>query len=233
MGDLTFAITMENDIFTVSDNNYTNGAGISVQTGELSNDDDGDFLGDWVEFCSLLPALGDEEGHTYAAWTFGQEMYTPNDIRNSMPSPDDQPYAGILFLDSTLYARTQHYSHAWNLRLGIVGPAAHAEEVQTKFHEWIGADEPQGWHTQMPDEFILNVDYSLGGERLSADLGGRASCRLVPLGGASLGNYFTGVSAGMYRELGWNLSPSVGLLSIRRGMDSFAIEDPLSRTSWS
>lgn len=233
LGDLTFAITFENDVFSGSDNNYTNGFGLSVQSGELSEVGDGGFLDDWVDFWGFLPGLGEAQCRSYAAWTLGQEMYTPSDIRNPMPFPDDQPYAGILFLDSTFYVRSPRHTHAWNLRLGMVGPSAHADDVQKEIHEWIGADAPQGWHTQLPDEFIVNVDYTLGGEWLRGELGGDASCRLVPLGGASLGNYFTGVSAGMYGEIGWNLPPAVGLLSIRRGMDSFSIEDPVSRAPWS
>jgi lipid A 3-O-deacylase len=227
--ELTFSATVENDLVSGSDNNYTNGVGLSVQTGRLGGNDDEGFLGDWVEFWSFLPGLEEEDCSVYAAWTLGQEMYTPNDIRNPLPQPDDQPYAGILFLDSTLYATTERLTHAWNLRLGMVGPSAHADDVQTWFHELIGAPEPQGWQYQLPDEFIVNVDYTLGGEWLQKDLRGSASCRLVPLGGVSLGNYFTGASAGMYGEIGWNLSPSVGLLSIRRGMDSFATEDPVAR----
>lgn len=221
--DLTLALTVENDAFAGnSDNNYANGVGISVQTGRLGGGDDDGFLGDWVDFWSFLPALRDEGCSVYAKWTLGQEMYTPNDIRNPLPQPDDQPWAGILLLDSTLYATTLRLTHAWNLRLGMVGPSAHADDLQTWYHELIGAPEPQGWEHQLPDEFIVSVDYTLGGEWLSRDLRGSASCRLVPLGGLSLGNCFTGASAGMYGEFGWNLAPSVGLLSIRRGMDSLS-----------
>lgn len=227
---LTIAATIENDaFFTGSDNNYTHGLGLSVQTGRLGGNGDDGFLGDWVEFWSFLPALGEEDCSVYASWTLGQEIYTPNDIRNPEFQPDDQPWAGILFLDSTLYAITDRYTHAWNLRLGMVGPSAQAEEVQTWYHELIGAHEPQGWEHQLPDEFIVNVDYTLGGEWLQKDLRGAASCRLVPMGGLSAGTYFTGASAGMYGEFGWNLTPAVGLLSVRRGVDSFAIEDPVSR----
>lgn len=47
--DLTLALTVENDAFAGnSDNNDTNGMGISVQTGRLGGGDDDGFLGDWV-----------------------------------------------------------------------------------------------------------------------------------------------------------------------------------------
>lgn len=228
---LTLAVTIENDVVSGSDNNYTNGVGVSILTGRLSCGDTQGFLDDWVEFWSFLPALGDEDCSIYASWTLGHEIYTPNEISDPDPQPDDQPWAGILFLDSTLFATTPRFTHAWNLRLGMVGPSAHADDVQDWYHELMSLPEPKGWEHQLPDELVLNVDYTLGGKWLQRELRGDASCRIVPLGGVSLGNYFTGVSAGMYGEIGWNLSSSVGLLSIRRGVDSFAIEDPVANGS--
>ncbi|MEM8712321.1 MAG: lipid A-modifier LpxR family protein, partial [Planctomycetota bacterium] len=43
--------------------------------------------------------------------------------------------------------------------------------------------------------------------------------RVVPILGASAGNYFTGASAGAYAEWGWNLPGTVGDLNLRQGVD--------------
>lgn len=71
-------------------------------------------------------------------------MQTPDDITDPMPPEDDQPYAGALFLDSVLYSVNERWGQAWNLRLGIVGPASQADHAQIWVHDLIGADEPQG-----------------------------------------------------------------------------------------
>ena len=75
---------------------------------------------------------------TYAAWTLAQEMHTPDDITNPNPPEDDQPYAGVLYVDSLLYARKERWTHVWQLKLGVVGPASQAEDVQRDFHDLVG-----------------------------------------------------------------------------------------------
>ena len=55
-------------------------------------------------------------------------MNTPDDITNPNPPEDDQPYAGVLYVDSLLYAKKERWTHVWELKLGVVGPASQAEE---------------------------------------------------------------------------------------------------------
>jgi len=46
-GDGSLTLTVENDVFTNSDNNYTNGVGVSWVSGAVDTQDDG-FLGQWT-----------------------------------------------------------------------------------------------------------------------------------------------------------------------------------------
>ncbi len=227
----TIVLTVENDLFTGSDNNYTAGFGLTWQSDEVRKYAPDSVYQRWVNFWSFLPHIGNENCQVYASWTLGQEIFTPDDISASVPPTDDQPYAGILFLDSTLHARTRKVTHAWNLKLGVVGPAAFGGDTQTWFHEQVSGELPQGWDTQLPNEPVLNVDYTVGYEWIGTSLSDSARLRLVPLAGASLGNYFTGLSTGLYTEIGWNLPPSIGLLSMRRGLDPFV--DPAAGGPWS
>ena len=63
------------------------------------------FVRRWADFWSFLP---------FAAMTVPARMrrgpspttHTPDDIRNPNPPKDDQPYAGVLYLDSMIYANT-------------------------------------------------------------------------------------------------------------------------------
>ena len=88
-------LTVDNDLFTGSDNNYTNGLGVTWVSADLDTYDDDRFLSKWGRFWSFLPFVGDEGYTTYASWTLAQEMHTPDDITNPNPPEDDQPYAGV------------------------------------------------------------------------------------------------------------------------------------------
>lgn len=217
--DGALSITVENDFFTSSDNNYTNGVGIAWVSGAVDADDEG-FVGRWTRFWSFLPYVADEGYTTYASWSLAQEMNTPDDITDPNPSPDDQPYSGILYVDSTLYARKEAWTHAWQLKLGVVGPASRADGVQRDFHKLIGADKPRGWDTQLPNEPVVNLTYTVAHLAAAGRAGESAQWRVVPVATVGLGNYFTGAGAGVYGEVGWNLVEALGVPALRSGLNA-------------
>ena len=180
--DGAMTITVENDTFTGSDNNYTNGIGATWNSNEISTYDDDSFVRKWAGFWSFLPFASDDGYQTYASWSFAQEMHTPDEITDPNPPPDDQPYAGVLYLDNVLYARRGRTTHAWALKVGVAGPASQAEDVQKWFHDVVGADEPMGWDTQLPDEVLVNVAYSVAHLWAQGDVGKSAEWRVVPVG---------------------------------------------------
>jgi hypothetical protein len=217
-GALTFAL--ENDTLTGTDNSYTNGVGITWVSANLDDYDEDSFVRKWGEFWAFLPFVSDDGYTTYAAWSVAQEMHTPDDITIAYPPDSDQPYAGVLYVDSLLYARSGRWTHAWQLKLGMVGPASQADDTQDWVHKVIGAEEPQGWHSQLPDEPVVNLGYTAAYLWKSGVVGESTEWRLVPIGNASLGNYFTGVGFGMYGEVGWNLVDALGSTSLREGFNA-------------
>ena len=215
-----WTLTVENDTFTGSDNNYTNGLGVTWVSKPIDTYEEPSLVRRWGDFWSFLPFVGDGGYRKYVAWTLAQEMHTPDDITIPEPPLDDQPYAGILYLDSTIYARKERWTHAWQLRVGVVGPASQADNVQKWFHKVVGADEPMGWHTQLPDEPVLNLGYTGAYLLAQGDVGKSASWRIVPVASAGLGNYFTGAGLGLYGEVGWNLVDALGGTALRQGFNS-------------
>jgi hypothetical protein len=216
-----WTLTLENDVPTGSDNNYTNGTGLSWVSNSIDTYDERSFVRRWGESLSFLPFVGNEGSSTYVAWTLAQEMHTPDDITVPDPPSDDQPYAGIMYLDSVAYARSARATHAWQLRLGMVGPSSQAEHVQTSFHKMIGSDRPMGWDTQLPNEPVVNVGYTGAWLLAQGDVGqSSATWRLVPVANAGLGNYFTGGGLGMYAEVGWNLVDALGGTALRQGFNA-------------
>jgi len=218
--DGALTLTVENDTWTGSDNNYTNGVGISWVSSALDSYDDENFISKWGRFWSFLPFVLDNGCTTYAAWSLAQEMHTPDDITDPNPPEDDQPYAGILYVDSLLYARKERWAHAWELKLGVVGPSSQAEGVQKWFHDVINVDEPQGWDTQLPDEPVINLGYTAAYLAAKGHVGGLAEWRLVPVGTVGLGTYFTGAGLGIYGDVGWNLVDAFGTTSLRTGLNT-------------
>jgi len=212
-------LSVENDVLNGSDDAYTNGLGATWVSGDLDAYDDQAFVRRWGRFWSFLPFVGDAGYKTYASWSLGQEMHTPSDITIKDPPLTEQPYAGILYVDSVLYARSDTWSHAWELKLGTSGQASGAASTQRHFHQIIGADEPMGWRTQIPEEPIVNLGYTAAHLWKHGDLGD-AQWRVIPVGSVSLGTYFTGASAGMYGEFGWNLVNALGGTSLREGLNA-------------
>lgn len=213
-------VAAENDLITGSDNNYTNGIGVTWVSNDLDSYDDDRFVRQWGRFWGFLPFVGDDGYTTYASWSVAQEMHTPDDITLPDPPEDDQPYAGVLYVDSVLYARSKRWSHAWELKLGVVGPASQAEHVQKNFHDLVGGDEPMGWDTQLPDEPVINVGLTTAYLLAEGQAGESARWRLVPVGHLGLGTYFTGAGLGMYGEVGWNLVDALGGTSLREGLNA-------------
>ena len=213
-------VTLENDTFTGSDNNYTNGLGVTWVSNAIDTYEERSLVRRWGEFWSFLPFVGNDGYRTYVSWTLAQEMHTPDDIKVANPPLDDQPYAGVLYLDSTVYAKKERWVHAWQLRVGVVGPASQAENVQKWIHEVTDSDEPMGWDTQLPNELVLNVGYTGTYMLAQGDLGKSAGWRIIPVASAAVGNYFTGAGLGLYGEIGWNLVDALGGAALRQGFNA-------------
>jgi hypothetical protein len=215
-----WTVTLENDFMTGSDSNYTNGFGVSWVSNAIDTYEEQSFVRRWGEFWSFLPFVGNSGYRTYAGWSVAQEMHTPDDITIPNPPLDDEPYAGVLYLDSVVYARGERWLHAWQLRLGVVGPASQAKNVQKWIHKAVGSDEPMGWQTQLPNEPVFNIGYTGTYLLARGELGGTAGWRVAPVVSAALGNYFTGAGLGLYGEVGWNLVDAMGGTALRQGFNA-------------
>jgi lipid A 3-O-deacylase len=148
------SVTFDNDLFRGSDNGYTNGlyySWIDVETDAtpvIKN-----VLTQPFEF--LLP---DETILLKASgYTLGQTMITPSDITIEDPNQDEVPYSGLLvFTNSSLYIY-EDYADYIGASFGIVGPASLAGDSQKSVHSATGSTEPEGWGTQLNDEFVFTI----------------------------------------------------------------------------
>jgi hypothetical protein len=213
-------VIWENDIFLRQDNEYTNGLAFSWTTADVRTFGERNFFRRMLGTVRFLPTFNDSERTQYATIHFGQEMYTPSDITDPDPPLGEQPYAGVLFLDTGVHSTGPRSQHSWILRLGVVGPSSGAEQVQRFIHELMGYEIPQGWDTQLSNEFLLNVDYVYR-HRLVRAIGRSGFGYDAALSGsAGAGNYFIGASAGAEFRFGLYLPETYGNPRVRRDRDA-------------
>lgn len=198
----TWTFQGENDALAVgsgSDEHYTNGIRfLGMRRPDLAPSWARGFAGWWCAWaCSEAAASPPSVG-----FAIGHNFYTPDDLTIPELIPDDRPYAawlyGALLLEISDPALRRH--HAFELQLGIVGPAAVGEWLQTEIHELIDSEPPRGWDHQLPDEPGINLIYRhqrrYGGSHLD----------FVPHLGGALGTVLVMANAGGTVRAGWNIS---------------------------
>ncbi len=192
----------ENDALAVgrgSDEHYTNGIRISgMRRPDLAPRWAERFAGWWCGWaCSEIavstPSVGFAAGHNF---------YTPDDISVPELIADDRPYAAWLYGAVVLEIsdREARRHHAFELQLGLVGPAAGGEWLQTEIHQLIDSEPPRGWDHQLPDEPGINLIY-----RHQRRWGG-SYFDFVPHFGGALGTVLVMANAGATVRAGWNIS---------------------------
>ena len=132
-----------------------------------------------------------------------QNMYTPSDICTPYHVPGSRPYAGWLGAEvgKQLFAGADSpWSHYAALNFGMVGPSARAGEVQTQIHKWLKCRTPEGWDTQLSDEFCVNAQWWTRYNWYVCDY-----VALVPRGGVLVGTLQDAAEIGCDLKAGWNI----------------------------
>jgi hypothetical protein len=128
----------------------------------------------------------------------GQKLYTPQSADVPSPMYVDRPFAGYLYIGSTLNLL---YKNEGNLNLeaqaGVVGPAALGRQTQQFIHSTFGIYQPHGWQYQIDNNAVLNLSAQYN--KLIA----RNSFADVSLTSyANLGNGLSGAGLGPMLRLG-------------------------------
>lgn len=113
--------------------------------------------------------LADTEGPTTTLF-IGQNIYTPSDIERSDPQIFDRPWGGWLFAGTGLSLFDGPRHRSVEIKLGVVGPASMAEQVQRGIHKLIDDDDPAGWRNQLRPRLGVQASYMLTHRWNDADL---------------------------------------------------------------
>jgi len=210
-------IQFENDEFGGSDRHYTNGLRLACTARPPR------FVRDRLP----RPAGRDLRTSriTYAA---GHSIYTPDDLVTREPIPDDQPYAGWLYVSLGLETQTipkavssvRYVDHV-ELQLGVVGPLAGGKQLQSFTHDVLNASPPAGWDNQLDNEPGVNLFYSRsfgpfeGSTATPDNRKPRLFLDVTPEVGLALGNIQTYGAAGFTVRLGNHLPDDAGPATLR------------------
>jgi len=129
-----------------ADRHYTNGTAFSLT-----------FRPDFADdIAKVMPSLGGDFGgqpRTAFGFQLAQQIYTPEQIDNPTPNPDDRPYAGYLYVGGYWQRAGEQVFDQVQLDLGLVGPSSLAEEAQESVHSFFEDSlDPEGWDNQLRDE---------------------------------------------------------------------------------
>lgn len=217
------------------DHGYSNGMAVTAVSGDISAQSCLGWLDrgvnrylDWAQ-----PA---RYGPRHRVALLRHDIYTPEDKTRSDLIEDDRPYVGALLLGVGYFAREGDRLYSNQLRMGMVGPSARGEQVQSLVHRIIDVRRPKGWQHQVRDEPVLQWVH----ERLRRWPGGTTTERaglgwdVIGHAGGSLGNFATHANAGAEWRWGWRLPGDFGSTPLRSSHAYGAIARAASRPQgWS
>ena len=160
-------LRLENDLFTGTDRNYTNGVALTVVSRDLQGALRPECLPQPIAWYARFIGWADPEfwrnsGARSASQNivvrFGQSMYTPEDKTRTDLIADDRPYAGLLYLGLAWNRRTHPEAASYEmldvreLTLGVIGPWSLAEQSQDLVHRVRGIERFRGWDNQLRNE---------------------------------------------------------------------------------
>ncbi|MDO8701919.1 MAG: lipid A deacylase LpxR family protein [Undibacterium sp.] len=157
----------------------------------LMNKDDG-FYTSGVQVSSRRVLNTAQQSRIYG-WQFGQDIYTASDIklRPERILPIDHPYAGWIYAGVFReFSDATGSGSRLGLDIGCLGPCAGGEWTQTQLHRVLKQPLPQGWSTQLHQEWgaVLSGEWSHSRWNLGHNID------LQPRLKGRFGNIFTDVS---------------------------------------
>lgn len=227
---------LENDLFTGTDHNYTNGVAFALISEDIQGKPSPGCLPPGPRLLAgflqrVDPGFWSDGEDTEVARNlvvrFGQSMYTPEDETRTDLIADDRPYAGLLYLGlswNRCFRPADGHREVLDTReltVGVIGPWSLAEQSQDFIHRARGFDRFQGWEHQLGNE----PAFQLAAERKYRQASDGAiqpgwGHDLITSHALRLGTIETSVSTGLEWRAGWNLPNDFGSYPIRPGAEN-------------
>ena len=211
-GQLHFQV--ENDAPFDEDGNYSSGLifGWESEPAKLKTEPSW-IIHHWQQQL-LFPQLDANK-----AWGLkvSQRMWTPDEIKISVPQPTDRPYAGFLEFEqhTALYSSSLAQKN-W-LSVGVIGSSSGTEQLQEKIHKVLGASTPGGWSYQIENEITFQLGYEIDYLLLRQSAPFNSQWELSTYNHNTLGNFRSDINVGLSLRWGTALQQSFGRLSSHFG----------------
>lgn len=224
-----YTLLVENDVFTGSDQHYTNGLRLSY----LSHEDD---VAAYIrKFAAAMPIVA-SDAKLRTGYAIGHNIYTPNNTSAVALVPNERPYAGYLYAGMAVVAESNNsfggILDTWELDLGLVGPWALGEEVQNNFHSLIGSPKARGWDNQLENEPTVALTYERKWRHIWRRPIKFLDYDFIPHVGGSLGNLATYLNAGATLRMGHGLERDYGPPRIRPSLPGSGFFMPYNGMGW-
>lgn len=212
-------INWENDVFTGTDRYYTNGILAGLSTPYLPDDPPKRHMPGWsYPVINRLPFVNNPAARRATSLSFGQLIFTPEDVLTRELVADDRPYAGYLFGGIGFSSIIKNRLATWQFNVGVVGPASLARETSDFIHRLVGGTPAQGWENQLANEpaleAICQTKWRVSASQNESGFGHD----LISHAGGRLGNVAVYANGGVEYRLGWNLPANFGNGGIRSGV---------------
>ena len=186
--DSYLRIHYDNDYFTTTDENYTQGIQLELLHPL--------FYANPVN--ALFLKLPNAENRYGLA--IEHNGFTPDDIKSQEIQVGDRPFAAAIMIKSFVISKDtiKGLRAASSLSTGVIGPVAFGYEMQKGIHQAINGAIPGGWRNQINNDLVLNYRMTL--EKEIHHQGKFWS--LKALSPARVGTYFTNFSLGFTTNFG-------------------------------
>lgn len=215
----TVNLRIDNDMFggLGQDQGYSNGFLVSWVSPNLVHYVGDDCLPSPIQYLNnklsmLHPEGFDEQNMTLG---IGQMMYTPSNRKRKDVIKNDRPYAGALMFSVGYNARKDSHLRTTQLRFGMVGPAAQADNAQNSWHDIIGVDRFHGWGNQLKNEPAFQLIHERRNRSIRQERSNGWGWDITNHWGASLGNFATYANIGSEFRIGYRLPDDFGTAPLR------------------
>jgi hypothetical protein len=206
----TLSIYYENDLFAGTDHYYTNGVSFSWSSTDLAEFSDTPYASPLLPVLKLIPFVNRPDFQKNLTFTFGQNIYTPDNTETKVLLPGERPYAGWLYGGVGLVVKNADFRHSFGLSIGVVGPWSYAEETQRLVHELRGLDIPQGWDNQLHNEVGVVAVYEMSLRWPHHERRVGLGWDFIPHAGFAAGNVYDYANLGGEFRAGFNLPDDFG-----------------------
>lgn len=186
--DSYFRFNYENDYFTSTDENYTQGYNLELVLPIFKKNPINNLFykpkNSLVKYGLALEHIG----------------FTPDNYELTAIQYNDRPFASAIMLKSFIIANNivQKSSFTSSFSIGIIGPGAFGKEMQVGIHEATGNAIPQGWRNQIKNDAVIN--YEIGYEKQLVRLKDIFSLQTTT--SVKVGSLHTNASLGLNATLG-------------------------------